>query len=338
MTRTKSFLIAGFGSIGQRHSRNLLALNAGRVAIFDPDEPGFLNAQKHFRDRCYKDYDTALAAGPYDAVCVCAPSHLHLPLALKAAARGYSLFIEKPLSHSLEGLEILEREVDKKGIVAFVACNLRFHPGIAAMKKLLDENAIGKVLHARVEFGYWLPNWRPQADYRQSYSANREMGGGVILDAIHELDYISWFLGDMELKYAFADKISGLEIRTEDMAEMALVSTSGTFVSVQLDYLQKRYHRSCRLVGETGVIDWDFNARRVSCYDGRTKTLHTQETDSGYDLNTMYLDEMKHFLRCLEKREVPMQDLSHAKKVLKLALEAQSSFQVNPSLVSRDSL
>lgn len=323
----KQFLVAGFGSIGQRHAKNLLQLKAGEVSVAEPSAQGFKAAQELFPNTSFRDFDTALKARKYDAVFICTPNHTHVSLALKAASEGMNLFIEKPLSHSLQDVETLEREAAKKNLTVLVGCNLRFYPGLPEIKKLLSEQALGKMFYARVEFGYWLPDWRPQSDYRQSYSARREMGGGIILDAIHELDYASWLLGDLKLKTALVDKVSNLEIDTEDNAEMIFQSSSGALVSMHLDYLQRNYSRSCRIAGEKGTLHWDFNTRQVSHYDAQDKTTKIYEADPNYILNQMYLDETKHFLNCLDGKEKPEQDLTQAKRVLQLALEAQSYFK-----------
>lgn len=323
----KSFLIAGFGSIGQRHAKNLLQMKAGEVSIAEPSEAGFKAAQELFPQTSYRDFDTALKAKNYDAVFICTPNHTHISLALKAAEAGMNLFIEKPLSHNMDGVETLEQIVLSKKLTALVGCNLRFYYGLPEIKKMLNANALGKILYARVEFGYWLPDWRPQSDYRKSYSANRDMGGGIILDAIHEIDYASWLLGDLKVKTACVEKISSLEIDTEDTAEIVFDCASGATVSMHLDYLQRSYSRSCKIAGEKGVIQWDFNTRQMTHYDAEDKTTKVYEADSNYVLNNMFLDETRHFLNCLDQKEKPQQDLTFAKKVLRTALEAQAYYR-----------
>src|SRR5262249_50073259 len=145
-----------------------------------------------------------------DVAFITAPTRLHIPLALQAAEHGCHLFVEKPLADCLEGVERFLETVKERNLVTLVGCNLRFHPGLIQVKRLLEEGAIGRVIAARVEVGQYLPDWHPQEDYRQGYSARRELGGGVILDAIHEIDYVRWLLGEIVAVACFGGKLSRL--------------------------------------------------------------------------------------------------------------------------------
>jgi len=129
---------------------------------------------------------------------IATPTYLHVEQAIAAASRGCHVFIEKPLSQTNQNLIDLVDEVERQDVISLVGCNMRFHPGPARVKKLLDDNSIGKVLFANLYAGSFLPGWRPGQDYTQSYSASSQMGGGCILDYIHELDLARWYLGDVE--------------------------------------------------------------------------------------------------------------------------------------------
>src|SRR5262249_5372924 len=157
------------------------------------------------------ELDEAWRASP-DVAVVATPPSTHTAVALEAARRGCHLFVEKPLSDRWDGVDELIAEVRARSLVCLVGCNLRFHPGLVELRRLLDEGAIGRVLGARIEFGQYLPDWHPWEDYRETYSARRALGGGVILDAIHELDYAMWLLGPVSKVTALADHISTLEI------------------------------------------------------------------------------------------------------------------------------
>jgi predicted dehydrogenase len=316
------FLVLGCGSIGKRHIRNLLELEAGHVLAFDPrpdrrEEAAELGAQS------VATLDEGWAAAP-QVVLVATPPSTHVPLAFEAADRGCNLFVEKPLAHSWDGVEELVGKVRGRGLVSLVGCNLRFHPGLRELRRLLDEGAIGRVLAFHVEFGQYLPDWHPWEDYRETYSARAALGGGVVLDAIHELDYATWLLGPVRAVFAFAGRLSSLEIDTEDLAAILLRFESEAIGEVHLDYVQRAYRRACRIVGEEGSLEWDF-AAGVRSYSAASGQWRSHPLAPEWEINTMYLDELGHLLRCLRCSEEPALDVEAAAAVLRVALAARVS-------------
>ena len=154
---------------------------------------------------------------------------------------------------------------------------------------------------------------------------NRSLGGGVILDSIHEIGLVRWLLGEVMEVFCFTDKLSHLEIDTEDTAELLFRMKSGTFVHFHFDYVQRSYRRSLELVGEKGVMVWDYVARTVEVYDEDSYHWHTYRENINTDLNQMYLDQQSHFLRCIERREKPRSDLDSGRQDLEVALAAKRS-------------
>ena len=318
------FLVTGCGSIGKRHIRNLKALNAGEITAHDAKPERCHEVEQQYGIKTFDDLDEALAQKP-DVALICTPTSLHISSALSAAQSGGHLFIEKPLSHSLDGVDELLRIVAQKNLVTLVGCNLRFHLGIALIKELLDKKSIGRVICARVQAGQYLPDWHPWEDYRQGYSARKSLGGGVILDGVHEIDYITWFLGEVSQVFCFSGKLSSLEIDTEDTAEILLQFRSGAIAEVHLDYIQRSYGRSCQITGEDGTILWDFNEKQVRLYSAESRTWEVFCEKPDYDINEMYVDQMKHFLQCVEGKAKPMQDINSGKGILEIALAAKES-------------
>jgi len=316
------FLVIGCGSIGTRHARNLLAVGQTQVFAYD--------TSSERRDEISRELGVAtvdhLAAGwdmSPDVAIIATPTSSHLPLALEATRRRCHFFVEKPLSDSLEDVTELVAAVADAGLVSLVGCNMRFHPGVRALKNLVDSGMLGAILSAHFEVGQYLPDWRPSIDYRTTYSAQRELGGGIILDAIHELDYATWLLGDVSDVACFADHLSGLEIDTEDVASILLRFGNGTIAEVHLDYVQRAYSRSCKLVGELGTARWDYNKPELDLYladDGEWTSVHLFDE---WDPNTMYLDELRHFLRCLDGEEEPLVDVKTGARSLSLAVAAK---------------
>lgn len=319
------FLVIGCGSIGQRHLRNLRCLGIENLVAFDTLPERREQVRKSLGVSTFGSLSDALKSGP-DVAMVTTSTSSHIEVALEAAERGCHLFIEKPLSHTLDGVDLLLSVVQEKGLMTLAGCNMRFHPGLATIKKLLDDDAVGKVVAVRVQSGQWLPDWHPWEDYRTGYSARQDLGGGIILDGVHELDYISWLMGsEVQQVSCFAGKLSRLEIDTEDTAAILLRYSDGSIGEVHLDYVQRAYSRSCHIIGEEGTIRWDEAEGRVCHYSASTKSWHTYPDPSGWETNEMYLEEMRHFLRCLAGEETPALDLVGARRVLDVALAAKKS-------------
>jgi predicted dehydrogenase len=322
-------LVIGCGSIGERHIKNLITLSAGSIIVSDtnPDRLEYIK-EKYFLD-VFDDVDAAFTTHP-DIVLVCTPPPLHIPLAMKAVDHGCHVFIEKPLSHTLEHVDGLLSKAKKKQRIVFVGYNLRFQKGIRLMKQLLEEEAIGKTLAIRAEFGQYLPDWRPSQDYTKSYTAQQSMGGGIILDGSHEIDYVRWFTGEITEVSCFAGTLGSLNVDVEDTAEILLKTTNGIIAEIHLDFLQRVYSRTCKIIGTQGTLLWDYSENMVRLYSAKTKEWKTYPVQT--EPNEMYLEEMKHFLSCINGKAVPLIDGYAAKKVLEIALAAKKSANVGKAI------
>jgi predicted dehydrogenase len=323
-------LIAGLGSIGQRHARNLrtllgdeLELLAYRVRADRPVIGLDLSAREgdpveELRIRAFGDLDEALAEQP-DAVFVTNPSAQHLDVAQAAVGAGCHLFVEKPISHSEEGLDELAREVEERGVICLVGYQLRFHPGFRQLARLLEDGAIGTVLCAHFEFGEYLPGWHPWEDYRQGGAAQAELGGGVILSQIHDLDVAYALFGLPQRVFAVGGKRSSLEVDVEDTVDI-LLDCGGLAVHLHQDLLQRPTTRRYEVLGEEGKIAWDYIAGSfaVSRSDGVETTSF-----EGFKRNELFLDELRHFLACVEGRELPLVGVREGAESLRVALAAK---------------
>ena len=317
-------LISGAGSIGLRHGRNVSALDAGVVAFADPDLMGRGAAAAEFGAPVFASLAEGLAWGP-DLVVVASPTHLHIAQATEAALCGCHLFVEKPLGHSLEGAETLGRLVRTRRLLTLVGCNMRFHPGPAKVKKLLTDQAIGKPMFARIHTGSYLPAWRPSSDYRKSYSAQIAKGGGCILDCVHEIDLARWYLGEIDNVSCIAGRLSSLEIETEDFAALTCRHQNGAVSEIHLDYVQRTYERGCQIVGELGAIWWDYRAGTVRWFDATRESWTTFHQPPSWQVNDMYVAELRHFMRCLDGFEQPALTVPEAVRVMKIVMAAKRS-------------
>jgi len=315
--KENKIIIIGFGSIGKRHYRNLLSLGFKNIFVYDTDKRQFdgyegVDRINDINAVCPKQFDVAF---------ICNPNNMHMKTAILCAKAGCHLFIEKPLSHNLTGLGELLEICRKKKLFNMVACNIRFHPGLRFVKNYLEKNKLGKVYNIDVQFGQYLPFWRPKQDYRKNYAAKRKTGGGIILDDVHSFDLLFWlndFSGVQESKFIFG-RVGGLEIETEDMCVASFKFGNKSIGSVRVDYLQKYYVWSCKVIGAKGNLEWNFKDNRVCLYDENgIRKLHEAKD---YDLNGMYIDEVKYFFDCLNKKRKCFNDIKRAAGVLKFCVE-----------------
>jgi predicted dehydrogenase len=333
------FLVLGLGGIGQRHVRNLRTILGDDAEIFAyrvlRNSPTLtdrlavedkVNVEEKYGITVVSDFEAGLALKP-DAVLICNPSSLHVPMAMAAAEAGCHLFIEKPLSHNEDDVQKLIDLVESRGLVTLVGYQLRFHPVLRRLESLLKEHAIGKVTAVRIEVGEYLPGWHTYEDYRQMYASRADLGGGVILSQIHELDYIYWLFGLPQKLFALGGHLSDLEIDVEDTASILMECVvDGRAVPVHLhqDYLQRPPSRTCEVIGSAGKILLDFNALSVTQY-GAEGQLEVHDSFEGFERNELFLDEMKHFLACVRHEETSLVTVREGAQSLRMALAAKES-------------
>jgi predicted dehydrogenase len=235
-------LVVGGGSIGRRHLRNLKTLGAEHLGLVETDSSRREAIADELPVVGFCRLQEGLDWAP-NLVIVATPTHLHAEQALEIVRGGFPILVEKPLSHTDAGISEIAQLVESKKIVSLVGCNMRFHPGPVKVKQLLEEGRLGRILFARVHSGSYLPDWRPNTDYRRNYSARVETGGGCILDCIHEIDLARWYLGEVDSVFCSAGHLSSLEIETEDVAILLCRHAGGAISEIHLDYVQRAYER-----------------------------------------------------------------------------------------------
>jgi predicted dehydrogenase len=318
-------LVVGLGSIGRRHARNWTALGLGPLSVCRrprsaPSEPSAPSVDLDLEAREFTDLEAALNEQP-DVVLVTNPTSLHVATACHALRAGAHVFVEKPLGHQLHGVADLLDHANQSKRQLMVGYNLRFHPGLARMKQLIDQHAIGTVVSVRAEVGEYLPDWHPAEDYRRGYSARRELGGGPVLTFSHELDAVCWMLGAPARVLGMTAHASALEIDTEDVAELVLQFAQGPLASVHVDFARRPPHRSLEIVGEQGVLRWEYEEGRLLQYATATRQWRVEEGDRGFERNAMYLAELRHFVGCVRGEiERPLIDGAQGAAVLAIAL------------------
>lgn len=315
--------VIGCGSIGQRHARNLRKLGVADLLLVDPQIERAASLSDELGGKFFDSAERALAERPEIAL-ICAPTSLHLALAKQALRSDCHLFIEKPLADSTEGVNSLIEASEARGRVLLVAYNFRFDRVMNYVRAWLGEGRIGNVTGARLHFGSHLPSRHPWEDYRSGYGARRELGGGVILDAVHELDMASWLFGEPEKVYCAGGKFSELEINVEDTAEI-LMSYPDKIVSVHLDFISRPAERWCEVVGTEGRVEADFFARQARYFDAGIGKWHEEENCGSID--EAYESGMLHLLQCVAGKATPIVDGREALKSLRLAEKAKESLR-----------
>lgn len=321
-----TIIVIGGGSIGQRHAKNLLHLGQ-QIAMVEVNSERRSAVEQELGVSAYATFDAALADTKFASAFVCSPSIYHLEQARQCAEAGLDLFIEKPLSHSLLHISDFLEAVKQKQLVTMVGSNWKFYPLFQIMKKLLDEGAIGRILSARCQFGSYLPDWHPWEDYRQGYSANKKLGGGILLDS-HEFDYLTWFVGKKVKRIAcFAGHVTSLEIDVEDIAEAIVQFDDGAIGEIHQDYIQRFSQRNFEFFGSLGSLFWDINSKKIVVHSILDKGRKTEEYPlvENYDLNTMYIEEARHFLECVQKRQETITPIEAGAEVLQLICAAKES-------------
>lgn len=315
-------LICGLGSIGRRHLKNLRALGETDILLLR-------SHQSTLPDDELNGYPTvteitaALTHRP-DAVIICNPTALHLEVAVPAAEAGCAILLEKPVSHDLRRVEDLIKAVESNGNRLLVGYQFRFHPVLRKVKELLSTEKVGRITSFRAHWGEYLPGWHPWEDYRQSYSARPELGGGVINTLSHPLDYLRWFFGDPQEVWAHTSS-SGLGLDVEDTAEIGLCYQTGMTGSVHLDYIQQPPEHTLKIIGTSGTISFDNAAS--TCLIQRVGKSGDEliEAPEGFERNQLFLDEMRHFLLVASGKELPVCNLEDGIAALNLTLAVHES-------------
>ena len=325
-------MIVGLGSIGKRHLRNILAIENTKkleIIIYSKQTKSYLSNHKNIK--IFDTLDKCLLEKP-DVGFITNETIHHIPIAIKLAKVGLDLFIEKPLSNKISNVKTFSKIVKTKKLITLVGCNLRFHRCINEIKNLIDQKVIGDIISVKVECGTYLPDWHPNENYSKSYASRDDLGGGVVLTCIHELDYLYWFFGEIQEVFSMTGKYSNLKIATSDLSAIILKFKNNIIAEVHLDYFQKPEARSCKLIGTKGTITWDSLNNEVKIYNFKKSKWKSKLKIKKYDKNEMYVKELEHFIQCVNKKKKTINDISQGEYVLKVALGIIKSSKLKKSI------
>ena len=335
-------LVAGLGAIGQRHARNLRAVYGERLELLayrrrrlphvitdTLERHETRDVERELDVTAFDDLGAALAASP-EAVFVCTPSSGHLEIAQRAADAGCHLFIEKPLSNSMEGVDALRATVERRRLLVLIGCQWRYHPAVRWLRRTLERGSLGRLVSASIDYAEYLPDWHPYEDYRASYAARADLGGGVVLTQIHDYDLAWWLFGAPTRVSAQGGHVSDLEIDVEDTVE-ARLEGAAVPVTVRQTFASRDRRRDVTVTGTNGTVRVDLLAARVTS----TLPLEPPAALDGYRRNRMFLEEVEHFAACLAGRESPDVPLADGIAVLRLALAVKASIASGRSVELR---
>lgn len=325
-------MVVCLGSIGRRHLKNLRSLRPhAKIAVLRLTSSA-CSPPPAEADFQFIDIRAAIDFSPVAAI-ICSPAIEHVSIAKVLLEQSISVLIEKPLSHSIEGVDALISLANTKKLTLMTAYNLRYLPSLKSVHSLIHSGAIGNVYGVRAEVGQYLPDWRPGKPYQETVSAQKSLGGGALLELSHELDYIYWLFGLPERVSANGGHFSDLEIDVEDMVSINLeYDNPKRLVNVHADFLQRSISRTCKFIGSEGTLLWDGMANTVSMYSAATREWQAIAVEAMTDRNQMYLEELSHFLECVEQKVAPYIGAHEGKDVLKIIKASEKSMQTQTTV------
>ena len=344
----KKILVVGFGSIGKRHVDNLLRIKNVKIILCTKRKdikikkmrkneksislkldsaginPNRLDVPFGNDVKIFHSLEKCLDEKP-DIGFITNETSYHTKILKKLSDEGLDLFIEKPVSDSINGLKKISQSIIKKKIISQVGCNFRFHPCIKKMKDVIEKNSIGRIISVQLEHGSFLPDYHPWEDYQSSYASQKRLGGGVILSQIHDLDYLYWIFGDVKEIFAISGKFSDLKGNTEDLASVTLRFKSNVIGHMHIDWFQRPYFRSCKIKGTKGIVYWDSDSNKVKIFNQKKNQWKTILDVKNYQKNSMYIDEIKHFIKCVKLRKKTINTIDDGIRTLELSLAIKKS-------------
>ncbi|ETR96591.1 Gfo/Idh/MocA family protein [Acinetobacter lactucae] len=314
----KNIAVIGLGNIATRHRRNLKMLFPEAKLIVMSASGRIPKEPVSDSDHIAESIDEIIQLQVQFAI-IASPAPFHAQHAIPLIKVGIPVLIEKPVSVTqTDAQALIDAEVQYKTPVAVGYC-LRYLPSAQKVRQMIQEGVIGNLYNAFIEIGQYLPDWRPTKDYRETVSAKTELGGGVLLELSHELDYAQWILGSLTPKYVVLRASEELGLEVEDNADLLMTTAKGAVVNIHLDFLQRKAHRKCRFIGSEGCIEWDLIRNEVVLI----KAKEQQEIYSApeWDKNQMYLEMVTDFIKKINGQPNQSISLQEAERTVGLIVE-----------------
>jgi len=305
-------LFFGFGSIGKKHAK--IIKNNFNHEIFAlrtklGQEKNDLGGKELF------DKEEAFDLNP-DIAFITNPTFKHTETCLECVKHNIDLFIEKPISNSLDYVDVLDKEISKRNLFTYVGFNLRFHPVVKYLKGFIDGKS--NPIYFRAVCSSYLPNWRPTQDYSKSYSSKKDMGGGVILELAHEFDYISWIFDGIKKIDGVYDNVSSLKVDCEDLFEGQIICNK-TKGNLHLDFYSRKAERKIQVYYDDLYLEGDLKNYKIRMIDDNDK-LETISFKKNSD--NMYKKQLEYFFdEYYKNNKECMNNYSDALKTFKKIME-----------------
>lgn len=282
------------------------------------------------RSRLQRDYDVAAVFGDfsavdlsaYDAVVVCTPANLHVPMALRAVEAGCHVLCEKPLSTTLDGVDALADAIERKGVAFSVAYVLRASPLLVELKRRIDAGEIGQVKTVVATAGQHFPTYRPA--YREIYYTRHETGGGALQDAVtHMLNFVQWCMGPARSVCCEADHLVLPGVDVEDSAALILrFRDSPALATLALNQFQTNNDAAYEFAGTEGTLRFEMPPSRIGVYKDQQWTWSEART---FERDDFFVVQAERFLETIERRTPPACTLAEAADTLRAILAALES-------------
>jgi predicted dehydrogenase len=298
-------LVVGLGSIGRRH--------IGIINDIFPDINIILLRHKKCSEKeyeslkisqCVTTINDAIKTKPQAAI-IANPASKHVEIAKELASNGIDVLVEKPISSNSKDAKELIEVCEKNNTILMVAYNLRFLPSLINFKQCIYSNLIGRVYSTRSEIGQYLPSWRPESDYRHGVSAKKSLGGGVLLELSHEIDYLKWIFGSITWIKSHTSKLSDLEVDVDDSASIILSfrgEDGGEIISsLNMDFIRRDATRKCYAIGEKGTLYWNGITGKVKLFS-ELDNHWIEVFNSPVERDYTYTEEIKSFFSSVESR------------------------------------
>ena len=319
--------VIGFGNIANRHRRNLKYLFPNATLYG-------MSSSSRTPDTNISDVDQIvsnigeLIRLRVQLVVIASPAPYHAGHAIPLIRAKIPVLIEKPVTADSDDIVSLQHAIINNDTPVAVGYCLRYLSSTQEIKKLINSNKVGQLHYVNIEAGQYLPDWRPNKDYRSTVSAQKRLGGGALLELSHEIDYASWILGSLSLEHAILRSSDELGLDVEDMADMIFSSDNGVVVNMHLDFLQRPAFRKCRFVGSEGALEWDLIANEIKISSVNRNGLIF--SDPTWDQNEMYLRMLIDFIEVAEGKPNSLASLGEASTTISLVEEAKARFESPP--------
>ncbi|TMS92571.1 oxidoreductase [Pseudoalteromonas sp. S201] len=329
----KKVAVIGLGNIATRHRHNLKLL-------FPKVKLLAMSASGRIPEESISDCDgiatsiEELIKAQVELVIVASPAPFHASHSISFIEAGIPTLIEKPVTTTVKDAKAINQAIELHKTPVSIGYCLRYLPSAQKLKLLLEQETIGDIYNAHIEIGQYLPDWRPSKSYQNSVSAQKKLGGGALLELSHELDYAQWLLGPLKIKCSILRSTEELALDVEDMVDIFALTELGAVTTIHLDFLQRKAHRQCSLVGSKGRIDWDLILNQLTLITATEETV--LYSDPKWDKNQMYLAMLDDFIQMIKKNEHGCIKFSEAISTISLIDEIkQQAISNQPSNTSK---